>query len=55
MALARPAGALAPRIYPATLYPGKSEDARTAWAVLAKGETYRTPTRSNNAAIAAAA
>jgi hypothetical protein len=27
---ARPAGALTPRIYPATLYPGKSEDARTA-------------------------
>ena len=27
--------------------------ARIAWAVLAKGETYRAPTRSNNAAIAA--
>ena len=29
--------------------------ARIAWAVLAKGETYRTPTRSSSAAIAAAA
>jgi transposase len=29
--------------------------ARVAWAVLAKGETYRTPTRSSNAAIATAA
>jgi transposase len=29
--------------------------ARIAWAVLAKGETYRAPTRSGNAAIAAAA
>jgi transposase len=29
--------------------------ARTAWAVLAKGETYRAPTRSGSAAIAAAA
>jgi branched-chain amino acid transport system substrate-binding protein len=29
--------------------------ARIAWAVLAKGETYRAPTRSSNAAIAAAA
>jgi len=29
--------------------------ARIAWAVLAKGETYRAPARSGNAAIAAAA
>ena len=29
--------------------------ARTAWVVLAKGATYRAPTRSSNAAIAAAA
>jgi transposase len=29
--------------------------ARTAWAVLAKGEPYRPPARSNNVAIAAAA
>ena len=29
--------------------------ARTAWAVLAKGETYRAPAHSSNAAIAAAA
>ena len=29
--------------------------ARIAWAVLAKGETYRAPTRSSNAAITAAA
>jgi transposase len=29
--------------------------ARVAWAVLAKGETYRAPTRSSSAAIAAAA
>ena len=29
--------------------------ARTAWAVLARGETYRTPIRSSSAAIAAAA
>ena len=29
--------------------------ARTAWAVLARGETYRAPTHSSNAAIAAAA
>jgi hypothetical protein len=29
--------------------------ARTAWAVLAKGETYRAPARSSSAAIAAAA
>src|SRR5450631_565435 len=29
--------------------------ARTAWAVLARGETYRAPTRSSSAAIAAAA
>jgi len=29
--------------------------ARVAWAVLAKGESYRKPTRSGNAAIAAAA
>ena len=29
--------------------------ARIAWAVLAKGEAYRTPTRSSSAAIAAAA
>ena len=29
--------------------------ARIAWAVLAKGETYRAPTRSGTAAIAAAA
>ena len=29
--------------------------ARTAWAVLAKGETYRAPTRSSSAAVAAAA
>jgi transposase len=29
--------------------------ARTAWAVLAKGETYRAPVRSSNADIAAAA
>jgi transposase len=29
--------------------------ARTAWAVLARGETYRAPTRLSNAAIAAAA
>jgi len=29
--------------------------ARVAWAVLAKGESYRAPTRSGNAAIAAAA
>jgi transposase len=29
--------------------------ARTAWAVLAKGETYRAPTRSSSLAIAAAA
>ena len=28
--------------------------ARIAWAVLAKGETYRTPTRSSSPAIAAA-
>jgi transposase len=28
--------------------------ARVAWAVLAKGETYREHTRSSNAAIAAA-
>ena len=29
--------------------------ARTAWAVLARGETYRAPTRLSNAAITAAA
>ena len=29
--------------------------ARIAWAVLAKGESYRAPTRSSNAAIAVAA
>ena len=29
--------------------------ARIAWAVLAKGETYRAPTRSSNAVVAAAA
>ena len=29
--------------------------ARTAWAVLARGESYRAPTRSSNVAIAAAA
>jgi hypothetical protein len=29
--------------------------ARIAWAVLAKGETYRAPARSRNATIAAAA
>jgi transposase len=29
--------------------------ARIAWAVLAKGETYRAPARSGNSAIAAAA
>jgi hypothetical protein len=29
--------------------------ARTAWAVLAKGETYRAPARSSSAAIVAAA
>ena len=29
--------------------------ARIAWAVLAKGETYRAPTRSSSAAVAAAA
>jgi len=29
--------------------------ARTAWAVLARGETYRAPTRLSNAVIAAAA
>jgi transposase len=29
--------------------------ARIAWAVLAKGESYRAPTRSNNATIAGAA
>ena len=29
--------------------------ARTAWAVLAKGETYRAPARSRSAAIVAAA
>lgn len=28
--------------------------ARIAWAVLAKGETYRAPTRSSNAAVAVA-
>jgi hypothetical protein len=28
--------------------------ARIAWAVLAKGENYRAPTRSSNATIAAA-
>jgi hypothetical protein len=29
--------------------------ARIAWAVLAKGEPYRTPTRSSNAVVPAAA
>ena len=29
--------------------------ARVAWAVLAKGETYRAPTRLSNAAITVAA
>jgi transposase len=29
--------------------------ARIAWAVLAKGESYRAPTRSGNAAIATTA
>jgi len=29
--------------------------ARIAWAVLAKGETYRAPTRSSNAVVRAAA
>jgi len=29
--------------------------ARVAWAVLARGETYRAPTRSSSAVIAAAA
>ena len=33
---------------------GMHQRARVAWPVLAKGESYRAPTRSSNAALAAA-